>query len=330
MTEKSTSNDAIRFRRFGIVTIAAIYILIAVGGIVRATGSGMGCPDFPTCFGQWIPPTDISQLPADYKTQFAVQGKEIADFNAVHTWTEYVNRLVGILIGMLIFVTFLLSAKFWNCDRRITFLSVAAFILVAVQGALGAIVVKTNLQPVIITFHAALALVIVMLIVIAVIRSYKFEWKSADAVALPVQVGLPMIVSLTLLFLQIVLGSQVRQAVDEIHKLLAGQSRETWLESIGILFYVHRSFSLVVLGVHLWMLYRLRQFAFQHPALRSFLFRWGGIMVGCISIEIISGAVMGYFAIPPAMQPIHLFLGSVMFGVDFLLYMRVRTFANHT
>src|SRR4028118_360369 len=122
------------FRRFGIITIVAVYVLILVGGVVRSTGSGMGCPDWPRCFGSWVPPTDASELPADYREVYSQKRKakndrlaatlrrmgfeatanlitndpsmfEEAQFNALRTWIEYGNRLIGVLIGIFIFIT---------------------------------------------------------------------------------------------------------------------------------------------------------------------------------------------------------------------------------
>ena len=94
-----------RFRRFGILTIASVFFLIFVGGLVRSTGSGMGCPDWPKCFGKWIPPTDVSELPANYKEIFRTNVHEVADFDTYKTWTEYINRLIGVLTGFFVFLT---------------------------------------------------------------------------------------------------------------------------------------------------------------------------------------------------------------------------------
>ena len=115
-----------------------IYLVIIAGSIVRITESGMGCPDWPKCFDQYIPPTHINQLPDNYQnyysskreekikrfssflTQIGLEEKAILiqedksllyeqPFNVWNTWLEYINRLIGALAGLFIFASFLKS-----------------------------------------------------------------------------------------------------------------------------------------------------------------------------------------------------------------------------
>ena len=59
--------------RISLITLLAVYVLILVGGIVRSTGSGMGCPDWPKCFGNWVPPISAEELPDNYQEIYAAK-----------------------------------------------------------------------------------------------------------------------------------------------------------------------------------------------------------------------------------------------------------------
>ena len=91
---------------------AAVYFLILVGARVCTAGAGMGCLDWPTCFSSSVLPTSEAQLPANYQEIYAELGYSDTRFNVVKTWTEYANRLVGVSIGLLIFLTAIYS---WSC-----------------------------------------------------------------------------------------------------------------------------------------------------------------------------------------------------------------------
>jgi heme a synthase len=89
------------FRTFGIISLVSIYLLILAGGIVRSTGSGMGCPDWPKCFGRMIPPTQASELPFNYQEIYKEKLHGQVEFNPTKTWIEYLNRLLGALTGCI-------------------------------------------------------------------------------------------------------------------------------------------------------------------------------------------------------------------------------------
>lgn len=305
------------FRRFGIITIIAVYVLIAVGGIVRMTGSGMGCPDWPRCFGRWIPPTDVNQLPKNYKTLYTVLGKEIADFDAFKTWVEYLNRLLGVLIGLLIFITLISSVSYFRSKRRIFWTTFLAFVLVGFQGWLGSRVVATNLQVGMITLHMIVALLIVVVLIYAVFQSHE-TLIPVVPLTRSKKLSITLVVCLSFTLIQIILGTQVREAIDHVSLYLGEAQRERWISEVGISFLVHRSFSWFVLGINI---YFVRLILLEKC---NYYRKWCYLLIIMFVIEIMSGVTMNYWAIPKLMQPVHLTLASLIFGIQFLFILLIN------
>lgn len=240
------------FRRFGLLTVYSIYFLIFVGGWVRVTGSGMGCPDWPKCFDQWVPPTEVSQLPDDYQTRFAAPGKPVAEFNVFHTWTEYVNRLVGVLIGFFIAIMTVSSFQFRKTEPKITAYAVLSFLLVAFQGWIGKVVVDKNLAGWMVTIHMLLALVIVGLVMLAVFRHHKPK-KSIKGQLILRNMSL---IALALTLIQIGVGTQIREIVDEV---LIQHIGTDWIQRAGSILRSHIFLSILLLGISLTIWYQARK-----------------------------------------------------------------------
>ncbi|PTB96865.1 heme A synthase [Marivirga lumbricoides] len=320
--------------------------MILAGGIVRSTGSGMGCPDWPKCFGTWVPPTDVSQLPegyrdfyADYRHQknirfakyldffgYAEIGETIladesireeAEFNKYKTWTEYVNRLLGATLGLLIILCFLGSLKYFRTKRKLFWLSVASLILVLLQGWIGSIVVSTNLLSWLITLHMVLALVILAVLTALYYHSHshKYENKVISAGKLKVL----LIIGMLLMLIQIVFGTQVREALDVVSERLGEMQRDSWIDGLGLNFYIHRSFSIIIALFHFYLFYSLLK---TNSKQFKIVFHTK-ILLSLVLLEILSGVIMAYFSVPFWAQPIHLVLGSMIFGWQFYLYLQI-------
>src|SRR5690606_18989119 len=288
-----------RFRRASLITVIAVYILILVGGIVRSTGSGMGCPDWPKCFGSWVPPTSVDQLPLNYQEIYSAKRVEKNDrfvemlhalgfdekaeeikndksilveeeFNATKTWIEYFNRLLGAVIGMLIIGTFLYSIRLWKMDRKLVILSLFNILLVIFQGWIGSIVVSTNLLHWMITLHMFLALLLVCLLLYVHYRSYRLthriKLKTENARTLYVT----LVIAFALMNIQVVLGTQVREQVDLVAVQFGNLFRSEWVEHLGGYFLIHRSYSLLLVAIHLLFIYKV----YKYSTRNTIIFRW--------------------------------------------------------
>lgn len=309
-----------RFRQVGILTIAAIYLVILAGSTVRASGAGMGCPDWPTCFGQWIPPTEESQLPPDYHAIYAARGYANTDFNPVKTWTEYANRLIGATAGVLIFLTLLRSRAFLKSDPGVFRLSLVAFLLMGFQGWLGSAVVASNLRPVMITAHMLMAFLIQCILIYTIARSQREDLGTKDAVILPARFKPVLLAAMVMTLLQIAMGTQIRESVDLISQAFDHGDRHLWREEFPVIFYIHRSFSSVILFTNLWLVWKI----IRGPGRGTLLLRCGMILGGLVISAILSGVTLDRLGFPAFVQPVHLLLANLIFGMQFLILMICR------
>lgn len=346
---QATNKSINSFRRVSLITVIAVYLLILIGGIVRSTGSGMGCPDWPKCFGYVIPPTSIDQLPANYqeiylnkrlaknkrfvatleKLGFSKKAEEIAndksilveeEFNPVKTWIEYLNRLAGVVIGLLIILTVWKSFSLRKYDQWITILSILSLVLVLFIGWIGSIVVSTNLLHWMITFHMMLALLLVSLLIYIHHRSGRLIISKGVKMVVPRRIELVLLIGTCLMLVQIVLGTQVREQIDIISSSLGNLLRDEWIIRVGLDFLIHRSFSLVLLAIHVLYFF----WAFKYTLRRSQVNLWSQVLMILILLEIATGIGMSYFGIPAFLQPIHLLLGSLIIGVQVILLLEIR------
>jgi heme A synthase len=135
-------------QRTALATVILTIFLIALGAYVRATHSGLGCPDWPTCHGGVVPP------------------------NGRHSIIETTHRYVGTIVGLLVIATAFLA---WRSYRRTPFVlwtAIAAVPLVGVQGILGAITVLRELPPEIVATHLLFAMLLLSCEIAVVVAMY--------------------------------------------------------------------------------------------------------------------------------------------------------------
>lgn len=296
------------FQKTAITTVLATLFLILVGGLVRAAGAGLGCPDWPQCFGMWIPPTNAADLPAQYDASL---------FNPVHTWLEYINRLVGVLIGFLITLTFVFSFKYRKIDPVVTITSGIAFVLVLFQGWLGGQVVRSGLSPGMITIHMVVAMVIVNTLLYASFRAMTDRLK---VYINPDHKRILLWISGVILFLtlaQLIMGTQVRESVDFAKNVLS-LPRENWLDQVGFIYDIHRSFSWLVIIAGGLLVYYNRKFEIS-----SRLTLIGDTIFGLIIFQMFLGLGMERMGMPGLFQLLHLVSVAVLICAEFLYMLMV-------
>lgn len=328
------------FIRFQWTTLIFIYLVVFAGSFVRISGSGMGCPDWPKCFGQWVPPTNINQLPSDYKDTYSqIRHKKITKFskflrkigleetaqkieadptilventfNSTKTWIEYANRLCGFIAGnLMLFGFFWILIKYRK--RKLILLTLINLILMGIEGWFGSIVVASNLVPWTITVHMLLALIIIgiQLYTLRIIdpkQQAQIHFKSLMKVL--------VYIVFFITFYQMFLGTQVREFIDVLTK--NGVEKHLMNDSFDFTFFIHRSFSWLVLALMTFMLWK------NEKEQKYQIFRSAYIV---LALELISGVILYYFDLPGLIQTSHLIFATILFGILCMMVFRLYAF----
>jgi cytochrome c oxidase assembly protein subunit 15 len=324
------------FKTFTYLTFITTFLVILAGSIVRTTQSGMGCPDWPRCFGYYIPPSDPNQIEFNSGTEYKkgmmiIQNDTLwrasssfksiekfdrsnwekypkhnyAKFEAYQTWIEYINRLLGALLGVFVLGLFLTSFAYWNLKRSLVVLSFGLLFLTGFQAWLGKLVVDGNLIPGSITIHmlAALLLVSLNLIILFLIKP-----NTNRSEAQPTKLVRVASIALMFTLVQVIIGTQVREEIDVIAKAVGFEDRSSWVEQLSNLFIVHRSFSWVLLGLNAFLVFRIMKTE-NTKRLKQFA-RLTGLI---IALEFCVGSMLSLAGMPAIAQPIHLLLACFLF-----------------
>ena len=326
-----------RFIRFNWIILILIYLVIFAGSFVRISGSGMGCPDWPKCFGKWVPPTEITDLSPDYREAYLLKRQKKVEkfctflnaigmsetsvkiqnnpdvfkeeaFNVQKTWTEYINRLLGFLAGNVMIIGLIWFFIAYR-NSKLKWLMFLNLIFMGVEGWFGSIVVATNLVPWTITIHLFLALVILL---IQIYILFKINKLNKNSIRLSNLTRSLIWVILVITFYQMFLGTQVREATDYLIK--QGVTRSDLIERIGVPFIIHRSFSWLVLVLLVYITWK------NEKENKYILIRLVFVVLG---IELITGILLAYAEMPGLVQTAHLVFASIILGI--LWYIALRS-----
>ena len=326
----------IKLHNITIISIIIVYLVILAGGIVRMTGSGMGCPDWPKCFGYLVPPTERSQL--DWKSQYRYNKNQIiiiednlfyalqnftssdkfnmsnwnkytkhdySKFNVYHTWIEYINRLIGAVAGLSVLILFLNSFKFIKKRKMIFGLSLISLLAILFQAWLGKTVVDSNLTANTITLHMLMAIILLFILfsILALVKPTK------PRINIPRSTSIFVIISIILLLIQVLIGTEVRKFIDIQMELFNYTDKNKWIQNIPITFSIHRSFSWIIIIINSIIFYRIKKFGINSKVANSIFI--------LIFLQILSGIIMYYFDFPFSSQPMHLLISTIIIGLQF-------------
>lgn len=316
-----------RFQKLATAALISVLLLMFVGAIVRVTGSGMGCPDWPTCWGCLIPPTkveqvDFNKLPIErFQKRAEREGRDPAtitreelrtEFNPRHVWTEFINRLCSLPVGFFSLATFI--AAFWQRGKRplVFWSAFASLFLVLVNAWMGARVVYSGLKPGVLTTHLALAMLLLGTLSYCAWRGTDHPWRASIHPEAAGRLRVALLVLLGVVVAEGIMGSQIRELTDEMAKSHHLSPRSEWIGELEQrwIYLIHRSFSWAVLAASLW--------AYRIAGRQGRPGRVGTAVLGIVLAQMVLGVVMSQIHLYAWVQVLHVGLAAVLLALVWL------------
>lgn len=328
------------------ITILAVYFLILVNGIVRSTGQGMGCPDLPKCFGLSYPAKTFHELPYDYGARYETiqQNKmdglsaslsrmglmglseeiEISrhqsfNYNPEKALFGFIDYYLGLFVGLLVTINLVVASLLFLESKRLVFLSIGSFVLTGFYLVLEYFLVSTfELFGV---FSIQLAVVCLLLISLIYVRFHisRTDWEGVMTHK-PYKVRRLLMVCMILFIAQLLLGSQVREVVDDLLSKFDMRDRNLWMGELGLIYYAHRFYGILLLLLHVYLVFRLTKSVADFSSAK--LLVW--MLIGFFVLQVVSGIVLSNFAFPKVFQSAHLVVAMLIFGVQYFLYLLIQ------
>jgi heme o synthase len=286
-----------RFAKLAIAATVATYVLISVGGLVRATDSGLGCPDWPLCFGQWVPPPDL------------------------HAWIEHTHRLIAAMaVGPMVAAIGIWTLLRKRSDRPLLAAAVVAGVLVIVQSLLGAAVVLRQLQAELVSAHMAMALTVFVMLLFIAERAVRGPLPRRTAAR-----GLALLAgaATVLVFGQMVLGSWVTGSHSGLaytdFPLMGGRLIPAIETEHHAIHFAHRALGAVLLVLVAAIAWRARR-AGADLATR----RLADAGVALMLVQVALGGANVWSRLSALFVVPHLMVGAALFATTFLVWLGIR------
>ena len=313
-------------QKLALLSIVLLIVLIFAGAVVRVTGSGLGCPDWPTCWGEFIPPTSIEQVDEAYLEKKLPRFKKSAErfgrnpdeitverlleeYDPVQTWIEFTNRLLALPVLLANFLLMIACLR----SQIMPKLGVSAFALVIISALTGIVVVASGLRSGVVTIHMALAFLQLFVL------TYLY-WAGVRPGSLRTQITGPsrpqVMILLSCVMIEWAMGSQIREVTDRLMMEQGIASRGTWIDEISesFIYLVHRSFSWSILIAALWLGYKSR---------------WKGkiprLVLGLVFALMLMGLILSSSGIHAVVQVIHVGVAGGLVAAVYYWWLASKT-----